>query len=114
MRDPFATQQVRIIVQIRKDGGEWTDVDVAPMTRRGPGNAFSSGSVGYHAGKPLDLGRPGRVNVTWTETGTKGLGVAVVKGEQTAESKAARELAKRQEAESFYGEPTARRNVRTA
>lgn len=98
MHDPLKHKSVRIVVEVQNDRGEWLDAAVIPLERRGPDNAFSTGAVGYYAGTNVSLhDRPGRVNFSFTESGSKGFGTPRVKGDPS-ERKAMASSA----VESFY------------
>lgn len=84
MIDPLRHKSVRIVVEVQNDRGEWLDAAVIPLERRGPDNAFSTGAVGYYAGTNISVhDRPGRLNFSFTESGSKGFGTPRVKGDPT-------------------------------
>ena len=102
MYDPLKHKAVRVVVDVQNENGNWTDAAVIPMERRGPDSAFSSGAVGFYAGTNIAVhGRPGRIGVTFTETGSKGYGTPRPKGGDPDARKAGATAA----VASYYDEP---------
>lgn len=101
MRDPLAGKATRIIVQEQQADGKWLDAVAISMTRRGPDEAFKTGATGWYGNGSVPIhGRQGSIGISFTETGTKGLGTPKLK--LTPEEKLARKSEVSGAAKAYY------------